>query len=83
VSRSKCCKLFGRWAGASPMEYLSCFRLDAAAWMLSHSNASIREVAQCCGFPEQSYFTRLFKARYQCTPGHCRKQLGLPGPSAR
>ncbi len=76
VSRSKCCKLFGLWVAASPMEYLSCFRLDAAAWMLRNTDVPIREVARRCGFPEQSYFTRLFKLRYQCTPGSCRKRLG-------
>lgn len=73
VSRSKCCKLFGALVGTTPMDYLSGLRLGIAAWMLSHTDLSIRVIAQRCGFPEQSYFTRLFKARYHCTPGRCRK----------
>lgn len=80
VSRSKCCKLFAQYVGRSPMDYINCYRLDVAAWRLSNTEASIQSIAAGCGFPEQSYFTRLFKARYGATPGHCRKQLGLPGP---
>ncbi len=78
VSRSKCCKLFAQYVGRSPMDYINCYRLDVAAWRLSNTESSIQSIAAGCGFPEQSYFTRLFKARYGVTPGHCRKQLGLP-----
>ncbi|MBR6378303.1 MAG: AraC family transcriptional regulator [Oscillospiraceae bacterium] len=78
VSRSKCCKLFAQYVGRSPMDYINCYRLDVAAWRLSNTESSIQSIAAGCGFPEQSYFTRLFKARYGITPGHCRKQLGLP-----
>ena len=73
VSRSKCCKLFGTFVGTTPMDYLSTLRLKIAVLLLNDPNRSIREVAERCGFPEQSYFTRLFKARFHETPGRCRR----------
>ena len=76
VSRSKCCKLFAQYVGRSPMDYLCCYRLQTAWELLLTTDLPIQDLAKRCGFPEQSYFTRLFKARYGITPGQCRKRSG-------
>lgn len=73
VSRSKCCKLFGAFVGTTPMDYLSTLRLQIAMLLLNDPSLSIRVIAERCGFPEQSYFTRLFKAHFHDTPGRRRK----------
>ena len=73
MSRSKCCKLFGAFVGTTPMDYLSTLRLQIAMLLLNDPSLSIRVIAERCGFPEQSYFTRLFKAHFHDTPGRRRK----------
>lgn len=81
VSRSKCCKLFGAYVGTTPMDYLSTLRLKIAVSLLNDPSLSIRMIAERCGFPEQSYFTRLFKARFHDTPGRCRRLTDEAEPS--
>ena len=40
--------------------------------MLSRTNASLLEIAGCCGFADQSHMNRVFRKRVGQTPGQYR-----------
>jgi AraC-like DNA-binding protein len=44
------------------------YRVDHAARLLTRTTSSIAEVALACGFPDQSYFTKVFKKQTGQTP---------------
>ena len=59
---------FKRAAGASPMEYLIGHRMKNAQRLLSSTALSVREVAERCGYDDQFFFSRIFKARAGMPP---------------
>ncbi len=68
VCRSKCCKLFQRYSGSSPVELLNHYRLEISCKLLADQSLSVTDVAGLCGFSTSSYFTQQFKKRYGMTP---------------
>ncbi len=52
-------------------------RIAAAKRLLAESGMGISEVAESCGFSDQSHFTRLFKTEVNLTPGQFRALLDL------
>ncbi len=76
VSKSECCRCFKRAVKLTPFEYLMRYRiLQAADKILQHdrSTASISELAISVGFNNTSYFNKLFKKYFNCTPTEYRK----------
>ena len=67
-SSSHFMKLFKEFTGMSFNAYLVNYRLDLAAKQLSETNLKVIEIAENCGFHNQSYFTRMFRKKYQKTP---------------
>jgi AraC-like DNA-binding protein len=61
--------LFKRIKGCSPIAYLNEIRLRHAKKRLLDPHASIGEVARSCGYGDESYFRRKFKAETGITPG--------------
>jgi AraC family L-rhamnose operon regulatory protein RhaS len=58
---------------ASPVDYLTACRIEAAANMLRDSREkNITEVAFACGFQSSQYFSTVFRAHYSCTPREWR-----------
>lgn len=55
------CKFFKSLTGTSPMEYLTCYRLECAKEKLKETDLSVTEIAYDCGFNDSSYFTKVFK----------------------
>jgi AraC-like DNA-binding protein len=47
--------------------------MDRAARMLKQTDMNIGEVAMKCGFEDVSYFSRVFKQAFDCTPSQYRK----------
>lgn len=76
VDRTYLFRVFKRHLGQSPQEYLTQFRLGAAAGLLKNSALTVTEVALSCGFKELSAFDKQFKKRYGATPLQYRNQLG-------
>lgn len=72
VSKCHFCRAFRRVTGKSPMRYLLSYRLKIADLLLSGSGDSIATVAEKCGFGEQTYFSRCYKAHYGISPAHRR-----------
>ncbi len=43
-------------------------RLARASWLLQHTEMAVSEIAEDIGYENCSYFHRIFKARYGCSP---------------
>ena len=68
VSRGECCRLFKRARGQSPISYLIQYRIRQSVKLLMHTELSISDVSQQCGFSTSSYFTECFKKEIGMTP---------------
>ena len=73
ICRSKCCQIFKKYMGQSPMEFVNSYRLESSQQLLERTDLSITDICLACGFNHQSYFTKQFRAKYQCTPKEYRK----------
>ena len=68
ISKTEVLRSFKIIVGMSPINYLNSYRLQRAAHMLIDTNKSIQEIAEDCGFNDNSYFSKLFKKKYSITP---------------
>lgn len=73
VSRSKCCLIFKKYLGQSPIDFVNSYRLEKSCQQLRNTGQSITEIALNCGFNHCSYYTKLFSRKYGCTPSEYRK----------
>lgn len=74
VSKSTCIRLFHKYTGKSPIDFLNNYRLQMSAEKLVTTSEQITEIAYACGFGQPSYFNRLFLKEYNMTPNQYRKQ---------
>ena len=74
VSKSTCIRLFHKYTGKSPIDFLNSYRLQMSAEKLVATSEQITEIAYACGFGQPSYFIRLFLKEYNMTPNQYRKQ---------
>lgn len=76
VSRSKCCQIFRRFMGQTPVEYVNTYRLKLSRDLLVETDKSITEIALACGFNHLSYFSRIFFRSFGATPSEYRARRG-------
>ncbi len=74
-------RLFKLELGMGPTELALKLRLAHAHQQLSHSPATLLEVARQCSFTNPSHFTRSFRAAYGQSPGALRKSAAARLPS--
>ena len=67
-------KIFTRWYGISPSQFVMDTRLHRAKMLLSCSDKSITEIAFSCGFYDSSHMLRAFKQFEGITPKEYRKK---------
>ena len=70
--------LFRHWKrifGDTPCHHLQELRLAEASRLLETGDQGVSAVAEQSGFPDGSYFVRVFKKRYGVTPAVYRKTL--------
>ena len=67
-SKSHICHTFKKYMNISLTEYINNLRLVNAANLLKYTNSSLYDISQECGFSSLSYFNKLFKQKYNCTP---------------
>ncbi len=67
--------LFTRAFGVAPMEMVRRERLQRARQLLHWSALSVAEVGQQCGFEDQFYFSRAFRAAEGIPPTHYRSNV--------
>lgn len=73
-SKSHFMKFFKAHMTVPFTEYLNDYRLTMAARLLTSSEDTISCIAADTGFDNVSYFNRLFKEKYQCTPLNFRRR---------
>ncbi len=66
--------LFREEAGINFLQYLNSYRLNKAAKLLRNTNLNISEVAESCGFPTPSYFTKIFRQYTSLSPREFREK---------
>ena len=74
VCRSKCCQIFKRHMGQSPMDFVNAYRLECSKQLLENTTFRITEICTSCGFNHLSYFSKQFQLKYGCSPREYRKR---------
>lgn len=62
-------RAFKRSTGTTPHGWLQRRRIDTAKGLLAARALPLSEIALCCGFADQSHFTRIFGRMVGITPG--------------
>ncbi|MFB6720922.1 AraC family transcriptional regulator [Kribbella sp. NPDC056345] len=71
-------RLFKTNTGLPPLAYLAHHRAETAAILLGTTDHPISSIGAAVGWPDQSHFTRRFKAYYGVNPTTYRRQRSLP-----
>lgn len=74
ISESECLRCFRSTIGAAPIQYLKQFRVQKSAELLLSSEESVGEIGAQCGFPDASYFSKIFRELKGCTPSAYRER---------
>ncbi len=69
-------KLFKREMGVSFNEYLTQIRLDKSKELLERTNMTIKEIALHVGYPDEKYYSKLFKKVTGIKPTDYRRLYG-------
>ncbi|MBW8902187.1 MAG: AraC family transcriptional regulator [Massilia sp.] len=86
ANRNKINEVLKSELGMTFTSYLNKLRLAEAARMLAEpQGAPVAEIAASAGYANVSYFNKLFKEAYGCTPRSFRTQarIGQPPPAPR
>lgn len=74
ISRRVCFRLFQQNLHMTPLQYIQSYRLQKARDLLKSTSQSITTIAATCGLGSSSYFTRIFRKEFDCSPLQFRKQ---------
>jgi len=75
--------VFKEELGESFSDFISRLKVERAAGLLVGSDLSLADVADSCGFQDQSWFSRVFKRYMGVTPGRFREAGGRRAPELR
>jgi AraC family transcriptional regulator, arabinose operon regulatory protein len=75
ISASRLSGLFKKETGSSVMSYRNEMRLVRAAQLLLHSNLRIADVGSRVGYPEQAFFSRIFRKYLGLSPRQYRATM--------
>ncbi|MDR3710089.1 MAG: helix-turn-helix transcriptional regulator [Capsulimonadaceae bacterium] len=75
VTPAHLCRLFQAALGQPPGRLVRSARLDRAATLVTHSNYSITEIADLCGYANPFHFSRRFKDAFGQSPTVVRQQI--------
>lgn len=73
ISKSLCNKVFHKYVGDSPVNYLLNYRVRKAAELLRTTALPLSEIAVRSGFNGASYMSEMFKKFFEMTPRGYRK----------
>jgi two-component system, response regulator YesN len=55
-------KIFTKYIGENPVKYLTALRINKAKYLLlNNEDLSIKDIGEQVGYPDQFYFSRIFK----------------------
>lgn len=72
-SKSALITAFKREYGKTVNAYITEVRLQEAVMLLERGESKIGEIAEACGFSDQSYFSKVFSSRYGVPPTEYHK----------
>jgi AraC-like DNA-binding protein len=72
--------VFKEELGESFSDFINGPKVDKAAELLVGSELSLADVADTCGFQDQSWFSRVFKRHMGVSPGRFRESGGRRSP---
>lgn len=72
MNKSAFCTFMRRHTGTTFSGYINSLRLEKAVELLKQANNDIAEIAYSVGFNNVTYFNRLFKSKYGCSPKNMR-----------
>lgn len=72
VSRSSLERRMREYLGRSPNAEINRVRLDSARRLLVETDLSLEQISDRCGFNHVQYFSKLFRAHFEETPGSYR-----------
>jgi len=75
VETSRLCRLFRRYQGLSPYQYLLHRKMALAAELLLDPNALVKEAASQVGFADPYHFSRCFKKVHHVAPREFQRSL--------
>ena len=75
ISSRECTRCFKRTVDRTPVRFLIEYRAQMAASLLLGTGMSVSEIAEKCGFMSDSYFSKIFREIYKCTPREYRKEI--------
>lgn len=75
VSVSTIQRAFLAHLGVTPKQYIIKLRLERAIELLIEGKHSVKDVAHCCGFSDEKFFSRSFKAKYGYPPSQLGKHM--------
>ena len=73
MNNSYFCRLFKKNFGCCFQNYLNVYRLEKSTIILKTTDLSVSEISQQIGFNSISYYSKLFKEIYCCSPSEYRK----------
>ena len=73
VSKRVCFRLFQDNIHMTPLEYMTSYRLRKACARLTETTETITQIAYNCGLGRSSYFGKMFREHFGCTPAQYRK----------
>ena len=68
-------KRFGQETGMTMKQYLAKKRCEIAAELLMDRELSVQEIAAYVGYPDNNYFSKVFKANFGSSPQDYRKSV--------
>jgi AraC-like DNA-binding protein len=77
VSRSRLAEAFTRFVGQPPMQYLTQWRLQLAARMLTDGPKKVSAVARDVGYQSEASFSRAFKRFVGASPAQWRRDSAV------
>ncbi len=80
LSERRFTKLFRQATGQSWGKYLQSLRLEHAVKLLTETDKQVSAIAFESGFEDLSHFHHMFKAVYNCSPLHYRKEHRSTSP---
>lgn len=75
IERTYLYKLFKKYIGISPTNFLISYRLERAKSMMEYDNLTVSKIASEVGFFDSSHFSGAFVKKYGITPGRYYKLL--------
>ncbi len=72
-------KLFKDETGSKFIDYVTELRLEKGKELLRHGGYSIKEISYRIGYPDQNYFSKLFRRKFGLTPTEYRTSIPNDG----